>query len=59
MSDELTYTKAFEKLEKLVMQIENEEIQLDVLAEKVKEANELIGFCERRLREIEGEVRGQ
>ncbi len=51
-----TYSEAYSKLEKLVEQIESDDIQLDTLAGKVKQANELIGFCEDKLRTIEKEV---
>ena len=52
----LTYDEAFAALQKLVRQIENEDIQLDTLAEKVHEANELVHYCETRLRVIEDDV---
>ena len=53
MTTELNYNDAYQKLQALVRQLENEEIQLDTLAEKVKEASELIAYCETRLRVIE------
>jgi exodeoxyribonuclease VII small subunit len=56
MKRELTYTEAYSKLEKLVAEIESDDIQLDTLADKVKQANELIVFCEEKLRTIEKEV---
>ena len=46
----------FSSLEKLVEQIEDENIQLDTLAEKVKEANELIKYCETKLRTITEDI---
>jgi exodeoxyribonuclease VII small subunit len=52
----LTYNKAYGELSKLVEEIEDDEIQLDTLAEKVKQAKELIEYCETRLRTIDGEV---
>ena len=57
MKKELTYNEAFSKLEQLVKQLEKDDIQLDKLAEKVKEANELIAVCESKLRTIENEVK--
>jgi exodeoxyribonuclease VII small subunit len=57
MKNNLTYQEAFAALEKLVNQIEDEEIQLDTLAEKVNEANGLILFCGNKLRNIETEVK--
>lgn len=56
MKKELTYSDAYLKLEELVEQIESDTIQLDTLAEKVKEANDLIRFCETKLRGIEKDV---
>jgi exodeoxyribonuclease VII small subunit len=57
MKSNLTYKKAFSDLEKIVDQIEDDEIQLDTLADKVKEANDLIKFCETKLRTIDQEVK--
>ena len=56
METKLTFDNAFANLEKLVEQIEDENIQLDTLAEKVKEANELIQYCESRLRVISADI---
>ena len=56
MQTNLSYHKAFSELEKLVEQIEDDQIQLDELSEKVKKAKELIKFCETKLRTIEKEV---
>ena len=57
MTTNLSYTEAFESLEKIVAQIEDDSIQLDTLADKVKQANELIQYCETKLRSIEREVK--
>jgi exodeoxyribonuclease VII small subunit len=56
MKSELTYSEAFSKLEALVEQLEEGDIQLDQLSEKVKQANELIAICEAQLRTIQTEV---
>jgi exodeoxyribonuclease VII small subunit len=56
MKTNLTYKKAYSELEKIVEEIEEEDIQLETLANKVKDANELIKFCEDKLRTIETEV---
>jgi len=56
MAKELTYDAAFSKLEELVEQLEDGNIQLDKLTAKVKQANELIAVCETKLRSIEKEV---
>jgi exodeoxyribonuclease VII small subunit len=53
----LTYNKAYNDLSKLVDQIEDDKIQLDTLADKVKQAKELIDYCETKLRTIDKEVK--
>ena len=44
-----TYSQAMARLEKIVNQIDNNELEIDQLAEKIKEANEIIAFCESKL----------
>lgn len=56
MKSNLTFDKAFSDLTKLVDQIEGDTIQVDTLIEKVKQANELIKFCETKLRSIDTET---
>lgn len=52
-----TYSQAKARLEKIVGQIDNNELEIDALSEKIKEANEIIAFCNDKLtkagREIE------
>ncbi|MES2772708.1 MAG: exodeoxyribonuclease VII small subunit [Bacteroidota bacterium] len=57
MTTNLSYTEAFAALEAIVEQIEDDSIQLDQLAEKVKQANDLIQYCEAKLRSIEGDLK--
>jgi exodeoxyribonuclease VII small subunit len=52
----LTFDTAYSELEKIIKQIESESIPLDDLAEKVREAKELIRFCEEKLRGIENQL---
>lgn len=40
-----TYSQAIERLEKIVRQIDSNELEIDELSEKIKEANEIIAFC--------------
>ncbi len=51
-----TYTEAIKNLEKIVRQIENNELDIDKLAEKIKEANEMIRFCEDKLTKADAEI---
>lgn len=50
---DLTYNEAYDNLTKLVEEIEDDSIQLDTLAEKVRQAKELIAYCETKLRRID------
>ena len=51
-----TYSQAMERLEKIVRQIDNNELEIAVLAEKIKEANEIIAFCTEKLTKADREV---
>ena len=51
-----TYSQAMERLEKIVRQIDNNELEIDVLAEKIKEDNEIIAFCTEKLTKADREV---
>ena len=51
-----TYTEAYEELQALVELLENAEISVDELSEKIKLATELIKICEEKLTSTEQEV---
>ena len=56
METNLTYEVAYKELAEIAQEIENESVSVDVLAEKVKRAAELIAFCQTKLRATESEV---
>jgi exodeoxyribonuclease VII small subunit len=51
-----TYTEAITELENLVSQMENSEISIDELSEKVKRASFLIKLCREKLTSTEKEI---
>lgn len=53
----LTYNEAIAELEMIVQQIENEEIDVDMLTEKVKRADYLCKYCRSKLKNTEDEVK--
>ncbi|HPP29344.1 MAG TPA: exodeoxyribonuclease VII small subunit [bacterium] len=55
--NKLTYTKAISELEEIVKEIENEDVEVDNLIEKVKRASFLIKYCKEKLRNTETEVK--
>lgn len=56
MDKQTTYESAFSELQEIAEAIENETVSVDVLAEKVRRASELITFCQQKLRNTEQEV---
>ncbi len=56
MSKNQTYQQAIDELEAIVNEIENEEISVDELSEKVKRASQLIVLCKTKLTKTEEEV---
>ncbi len=61
MADELTYANAMAELEAILSAIEEEQVDVDELAVKVKRSAELIRFCRERIEaasiEVESVVR--
>ncbi len=55
-SENTTYEAAFNELQELIREIENGEISVDQLSEKVKRASVLIQFCKDKLRATELDV---
>ncbi|HBG62561.1 MAG: exodeoxyribonuclease VII small subunit [Omnitrophica WOR_2 bacterium GWF2_38_59] len=51
------YSKAIKKLEDIIEKIENEEIDVDELSDKVKEAVSLIKVCKDKIEKAELEVK--
>ena len=56
MSENINYTESFEELQKIVNEIEQGEISVDELSEKVKRASYLICFCKKKLSTTEEDV---
>jgi exodeoxyribonuclease VII small subunit len=56
MDQELTYETAYNELTQIAREIEDESVSVDVLAEKVKRASELIAFCQKKLKTAEADV---
>jgi exodeoxyribonuclease VII small subunit len=56
MNEQPTYTEAFEELQKIVSEIEDGQISVDELSEKVKRAAYLIRICKAKLATTEEDV---
>lgn len=57
MKKEITYSQAQQKLEEIVAQMENNEIDLETFSVKLIEAKELVKLCENKLRNIEETIK--
>lgn len=56
METTLTYEQSYNELAQIAREIESSSVSVDVLAQKVKRASELITFCQTKLRSTETEV---
>ena len=56
MNEIVNYTEAFEELQGIVLEIEQGEISVDELSEKVKRAAQLIKICKSKLTSTEEDV---
>jgi exodeoxyribonuclease VII small subunit len=56
MNEEITYTEAYNELQEIVSEMENSEIQIDELDERIKRASLLLKICKDKLFKTEKEV---
>lgn len=54
---EAKYSKSIKRLEEIIQKIENEEIDVDELSEKIQEAVSLIKFCKEKIGKAEVDVK--
>ncbi|MCI6523789.1 MAG: exodeoxyribonuclease VII small subunit [Parabacteroides sp.] len=54
---EESYNEAIEKLRRIVAEIDKDELDVDLLSEKVKEASRLIKLCKEKLYKVDADVR--
>jgi exodeoxyribonuclease VII small subunit len=54
---DVKYSKAVEKLDEIIRKIESEDIDVDELSLKVKEAVELVKICKSKIEKAELEVK--
>ncbi len=53
---EIKYSEALNEIEEIIQLIENEELDLDDLSEKVKRVTSLIKLCKKKLHETESDI---
>ncbi|MBI4842831.1 MAG: exodeoxyribonuclease VII small subunit [Nitrospirae bacterium] len=57
MNDTPSYKEAIDEIESIIGEIENEGMDIDALAEKVKRAAYLIKYCKTKLKATDNEVK--
>ena len=56
-SNQIKYREAVERLDEIISQLDQEDVDVDVLAEQVKEAVELIRVCKAKIDKAELQVK--
>lgn len=56
MGSKITYSEAFEELQQIVRELENSEITIDELDQKIKRASGLLKICREKLYKTEQNV---
>ena len=51
-----SYKEAMEELEEIVAQVDDKNADIDLLADKVKRAHELLAYCQERIEAVRFEV---
>ena len=57
MNQEMKYEKAYAELQAIVRQMENDELDIDQMAEQLKRAQELIKLCKDKLTKTDEEIK--
>lgn len=52
-----TYAQAMEKLENIVAAVENDELDIDQLSDKLQEAQKLVAFCKDKLYKADEDIK--
>ncbi len=55
--EEIKYEEALERLERIVKQMENDELDIDVMGEQLKQAQKLIKLCKDKLTKADNEIK--
>lgn len=53
---ELKYSEAVIEIEEILQSIENDELDIDVLSEKIKQVSELVKYCKKKLKQTESDI---
>ena len=54
---QLKYEEAVSRLEEIVKKLENDELDIDQMAQQLKEAQQLIRLCKDRLTKVDADIK--
>lgn len=54
---QMKYEEAVSRLEEIVMKMENDELDIDQMAQQLKEAQQLIKLCKDRLTKVDADIK--
>lgn len=57
MNENMKYSEAISNLEKIISDIQNGNLEIDVLNDKLSQARELIAFCRAKLYNVDEELK--
>lgn len=57
MSEELNYETAYAELKGILNDLQNDDVTVDELTAKVKRAKLLLDFCQKKLADVDADVR--
>ncbi|MDR2626661.1 MAG: exodeoxyribonuclease VII small subunit [Dysgonamonadaceae bacterium] len=57
MTKKSSYTEAFNRLQEILQLIEDDQLEVDELSEKIKEATALLKICKQKLFAVDEEVK--
>lgn len=57
MTDSMKYEEAMHELERIVASMENDELDIDSLAEQLRRAQQLIKMCKAKLNKADEEIK--
>ena len=57
MKQEIKYEAAFAELQSIVRRMENDELDIDQMAQQLKEAQQLIKLCKDRLTKVDADIK--
>lgn len=55
-TQEISYQEAYDELQAIVQEIEDNSVSVDILSEKIKRAMFLIDYCKQKLQKIEIDI---